>query len=68
MQNNSIKIYMTSNVIDIFLWIAYRFEVRVRVMVFNAIFNNISEFPCRSVLLVEETEVPGKNHRPIASH
>jgi hypothetical protein len=32
MQNNSIKIYMTSNVIDIFLWIVYRFEVRVRVM------------------------------------
>jgi hypothetical protein len=47
MQNNSIKIYMTSNVIDIFLWIAYRFEVRVRVMVFNAIFNNISELSSR---------------------
>jgi hypothetical protein len=31
-------------------------------MVFNAVFNNIS------VLLVEETWVPGENHRPVASH
>ena len=31
-------------------------------MVFNAIFYNIS------VLLVEETGVPRKNHRPVASH
>jgi hypothetical protein len=39
--------------------------VRVRVMVFNATFGNIS---VASVLLVEETGVPGENHRPIASH
>jgi hypothetical protein len=32
----------------------------VRVMVFNATFNNIS------VLFVEETEVPRENHRPVA--
>jgi hypothetical protein len=31
-------------------------------MVLSATFNNIS------VLLVEETEVPGENHRPAASH
>jgi hypothetical protein len=31
-------------------------------MVFNTIFNNIS------VLLVEETGVPGENHQPVASH
>jgi hypothetical protein len=31
-------------------------------MVLNAIFNNIP------VLLVEETGVPGENHRPVASH
>ena len=30
-------------------------------MVFNATFNNISVILWRSVLLVEETEVPGKN-------
>jgi len=35
-------------------------------MVFNATFNRISLY--RSVLLVEETGVPGENHRPVASH
>jgi len=33
-------------------------------MVFNVTFNNISVISWRSVLLVEETEVPGENHRP----
>jgi hypothetical protein len=37
-------------------------------MVFNATFNNISVISWRSVLLEEETEVPGENHRPVASH
>jgi hypothetical protein len=37
-------------------------------MVFNATFNNISVISWRSVLLVEETEVPGENHRPAESH
>jgi hypothetical protein len=36
-------------------------------MVFNATFNNISAISWRSVLLVEETGVPGEN-RPDASH
>ena len=40
----------------------------VRVMVFNATFNNISVMSWRSVLLVEETGVPRENHRPVASH
>jgi len=40
----------------------------VRVMVFNATFNNISAIPWRSVLLVEKTEVAGENHRFIAIH
>jgi hypothetical protein len=34
---------------------------RVRVMVFNATFNHISVISWWSVLLVEETGVPGKN-------
>jgi hypothetical protein len=34
----------------------------VRVMVFNATFNNISAISWRSVLLVEKTGVPGENH------
>ena len=37
-------------------------------LVFNATFNNISVISWRSVLLVEETGVPGENHRPGASH
>jgi hypothetical protein len=37
-------------------------------MVFNTTFNNISIISWQSVLLVEETWVPRKNHRPAASH
>ena len=33
----------------------------VRVMVFNATFNNISVISWQSVLLMEETKVPGEN-------
>jgi hypothetical protein len=40
--------------------------LRVRVMVFNATFNNISVIWWRSVLLVEETGVLGENHQPAA--
>ena len=35
---------------------------------FNATFNNISAISWWSVLLVEETRVPGEDHRPAASH
>ena len=38
------------------------------VMVLNATFNNISVVSWMSVLLVEETGVPGENHRPVVSH
>jgi len=37
-------------------------------MVLNTTFNNISVISWWSVLLVEETEVPGENHRSFASH
>jgi hypothetical protein len=40
----------------------YNFEMGVRVMVFNATFNNISVISCRSILLMEETGVPRENH------
>jgi hypothetical protein len=43
-------------------------ELRVRVMVFNATFNNISVISWRPVLLVEETGLLGENHRPVAIH
>jgi hypothetical protein len=38
------------------------------VMVVNATFNNISVISWWSVLLVEETRVPGENHRHAESH
>ena len=38
------------------------------VMVFNATFNNSSVISWLSVLLMEETRVPGENHQPAASH
>ena len=37
-------------------------------MVFNTTFNNISVISWQSVLLVEETRVPGENHRLAVSH
>ena len=40
----------------------------VRVMVFNATFNNISVISWWLVLSVEETGVPGEKHGPAVSH
>jgi hypothetical protein len=40
----------------------------VRDMVFNTTFNNISIISWMSVLLVEETGVPGENHHPDDLH
>ena len=37
-------------------------------MVFKTAFNNILFILWRSDLLVEETGVPGENHRAVASH
>jgi hypothetical protein len=37
-------------------------------MVFNSIFNNISYSRGTQFYRVEETGVPGENHRPVASH
>jgi hypothetical protein len=37
-------------------------------MVFKATLNNISVISWLSVLLMEETGVPGENHLPVASH
>jgi hypothetical protein len=41
---------------------------RVRVMVFNSNFNDISAISWLWILLVEETRIAGENHRPAASH
>ena len=44
------------------------FYIRAGGMLFNVTFNNISLISWRSVLLVEETGVPGENHQPATSH
>jgi hypothetical protein len=43
-------------------YVEIKLNYRVRVMVLNATFNNISIISWQSVLLVEETGLPGKNH------
>jgi hypothetical protein len=50
------------------LYVTETLWVRVRVMVFNATFNNISVISWRSVLLVEETGEHGENHPPVVRH
>jgi hypothetical protein len=52
---------------SVFLLVSY-FRVRIRVMVFNTTFNNISVISWQSVILVEETGVPRENHQPVASY
>ena len=37
-------------------------------MMFNATFNNISVISWLSVLLMEQTGIPGENHKPVSSH
>ena len=49
-------------------YLCFYLGVRVRVMLFNATFNNISVISWRSVLLVEKNRVPRENHRPSTSH
>jgi hypothetical protein len=56
------------NNIKYMMIMVFGLDIRVMVMVFNATFNNISAISWRSVLLVEETRVPGENHQPVASH
>jgi hypothetical protein len=49
-------------------YIVYFEGVELGVMVFNAFFNNISALSWWSVLLVQETGVPGENQGPAESH
>jgi len=44
------------------------FEFMVGFVVFNATFNTILVIWWPPVLLMEESGVPGENHRPVASH
>ena len=56
--------YVTFKIIFILRIVAATKGWNIRVMVFNATFNDISVTSGRSVLLMEET---GVNHRPVAS-
>ena len=62
--NNIVEIMRLDSWSYIFLCI---FRQQVRVMVFNATFNNISVISWRSVWLVEETRVPGEDRWPVTN-
>ena len=62
MWNQKIILYYST------LLILLKYNLGLGFMVFNTTFNNISVISWRSVLLVEETGVPGENHRPVESH
>jgi hypothetical protein len=49
------------------LFQSMRFKVWGWFMMFNATFNTITVKSAWSVLLVQETGVPGENQRPVAS-
>jgi len=51
-----------------YIYLLHKFRVSIRVMVFNATFNNISVILWQSVLLVEEAEELRENHQPASSH
>ena len=59
--NNNLKIQIKAILFNRGTIFYDTFWYRVRVMVFNATFNNISD------ILVEETWVPGENHWPVAN-
>ena len=62
-------IFITLHLHDWIIFLGFHvFWLGIRVMVFNATFNNISVISWLSVLLVEESGVPGENHRFSASH
>jgi hypothetical protein len=54
--------------VTMFRWGGLNAKLRVRVIVSNATFNNISAISWWLVVLVEEIEVSGENHRLAASH
>jgi hypothetical protein len=63
LRNYKPKYYMYSCIIIKIIEV-FSMKHRVRVVVFNATFNNISVLSWRSVLLVEETGIPEENYRP----
>ena len=62
-----VSIWHLNYIITVFYMITIHHWVKVKVLVLNATFNNISVISWRSVVLVEETGLPGENHRLAAS-
>ena len=60
---NLIHIYIEQVCMHLYLLVGL-----IGFMLLNATFNNISAISWRSVLLVEETGVPGENNRSVESH
>jgi hypothetical protein len=56
------------DIYDLFLLVPTYIDWFYGFIVFNATLNNILVISWRSVLLMEETGVPGESHRPAASH
>ena len=70
-----IKAHGKSKPVSFEIIMSYELQVKYKgkywkkwVMGLNTTFNNISVISWRSILLVEETGVPGENHRSAASH
>ena len=66
------KILQCKNTVAVLMYLIYHViflaNLRVRIMMFNATFTNISVISWRSVILLEETGVLWVNHRPATSH
>ena len=56
------------DIYDLFLIVPSYFDWFYGFIVLNATLNNILVISWRSVLLMEETGVPGESHRPVVSH
>jgi hypothetical protein len=56
------------DIYDLFLLVPTYIDWFYGFIVFNATLNTILVISWRSVLLMEETGVPGESHRPAASH
>jgi len=65
LENRTREFYLRPKSLNIIISYYYTLVV---FMVFNATFNNISAILWRSVLLMEEIGVLGKNHRPAERH
>ena len=71
------KIYMNMNIryilltgnVQVWFWFVSGMIFRfIWFMMLNSTFSNISIISWWSVILVDETGIPGENHRPTASH